>query len=251
MLITIFFSLQTNFLKAPVSVAMSQGSKQDLILATLGSLLVWTDSYFILRALNRKRSAEWNCRIITTVHALLASGLCFTSAIITGPWPFTYLGEANTNLHNIAVVITLGYFLFDFSWCVVMRTEGPVMLAHHVVSIFALVYSLYHGKFGSEVTAVMGASEFTNPLLQLRWFMRHTGHYSGRKAFWVDLLFMLSFVGARLGAGSVYHYVCQTSPKIYLAAKVGGQAFYIISVVFGVQVLMFFYKNYLRKRRTM
>lgn len=229
---------------------MSQGPQQDLLLATLGSLLLWMDSYFILHALNRKRSAEWNCRLITTAHAIIASGLCFTSAIITGPWPFSYLGEANTSLHNVAMVISLGYFIFDFSWCVAMKTEGPVMLAHHVVSIFSLVYSLYQGRFGSELTAVMAGSEFTNPLLQLRWFMRETGYYRGRRALLVDGLFMVLFIGSRLGAGSVFHFVCQTSPKIDLVTKAGGQAFYIISVVFALQILFSFYRKYLKGKRT-
>ena len=228
---------------------MNQASRQELFLAALGSLLVWTDSYFILHALNRKRSAEWNVRLITTVHAFIASGLCFTSAVITGPWPFTYLGEANTGLHNIAMIISLGYFVFDFSWCICMKTEGPVMLAHHVVSILGLVYALYQGRYGSELTAVMGASEFTNPFLQLRWFMKETGTYTGRKAVILDFLFVTGFIGARLGVGSVFHYICQTSPKINLVTKAGGQAFYIISVVFGVQLLMFVYKKYLRKKR--
>ncbi len=230
---------------------MSQGPQQDLFLAALGSFLVWTDSYFILHAVNRKRSAEWNCRLITTAHAVIASGLCFTSAIITGPWPFNYLGEANTSLHNIAMVISLGYFIFDFAWCIVMKTEGPVMLAHHVVSIFSLLYTLYQGKFGSELTAVMGASEFTNPLLQLRWFMRETGHYKGRKAFIIDSLFMIMFIGSRLGVGSIFHIVCQTSPKIDLVTKAGGQAFYVISVVFAVQIIISYYRRYfVKKRRT-
>ncbi len=229
---------------------MSQGPQRDLLLAALGSFLVWTDSYFILHALNRKRSAEWNCRLITTAHAVIATGLCVTSAVITGPWPFNYLGQANTSLHNIAMVISLGYFIFDFSWCVIMKTEGPVMLAHHVVSIFSLIYTLYQGVCGAELTAVMGGSEFTNPLLQLRWFMRETGHYKGRKAFIVDSLFMVLFIGARLGAGSVLHYVCQTSPNINLGTKAGGQAFYAISVVFVIQILFSFYRKYLKKKRT-
>ena len=225
------------------------GSKQELILAVLGSFLAWTDAYFILHALNRRRSPEWNCRIITTIHAIVATGLCFTSAVITGPWPFTYLGETNTNLHNTANIISLGYFLFDFSWCVFMRSEGPVMLAHHVVSMFALSYTLKQNRYGSEVTAVMGASEFTNPLLQLRWFLKETGRYTGRMAMWIDFSFVTLFLGARLGVGSVFHYFCQTSPNVDLFVKAGGQAFYIISVVFGIQLLMMLYKKYLRNGR--
>lgn len=237
-------------LKATISAgdAMTTPGSHSLLLAAFGSFLVWTDSYFILHAINSKRSAEWNCRLVTVAHAFLSTSLCFTSACVTGPWPFTYLGEANTKLHNAAMVLSLGYFLFDFAWCIYMKTEGPVMLAHHVVSIFSMSYVLYQNKFGSELTAVMGASELTNPLLQLRWFLKATGHYNGKKALLLDWIFVILFLSSRLGVGTVFHYVCQTSPKLDFITKAGGQAFYIISVVFGIQLCMFLYRKYFLRR---
>ena len=123
------------------------------------------------------------------------------------------------------------------------------MLAHHLVSLSALAYSLYQGKFGSELTAVMGASEVTNPLLQLRWFLKETGRYRGRLEFIIDILFVGVFWMARLGVGSAFHVVCQTSPKLDLVTKAGGQAFYIISVIFGIQLAIFGYKKYIRKKK--
>ncbi len=227
---------------------MVGGAKYELPYAVLGSFLLWTDSYFILHALNQRCSAEWNCRIVTAIHGIFAASLCLVSACLIGPWPFSYLGEQNTYLHNAIMVISLGYFLFDFAWCMYMRTEGSVMLAHHVVSIAGFLYCLYVGKFGCELTAVMGASEFTNPLLQLRWFMKKSGHYTGRKAVFVDWAFVVLFWGARLVVGSAFHYVCQTSPKLDLFSKAGGQAFYIISWLFGVQLLLFIYRKYIKRQ---
>ena len=226
----------------------SSNNNYELVLAAIGSFLAWTDSYFILHAINRHRSAEWNCRLVTVVHAVIATILCFTSAVITGPWPFSYVGEANTSLHNTIMIISLGYFAFDFLWCLYMKSEGAVMLAHHLVSLVGFVYSLYQGRSGSELTAVMGASEVTNPLLQLRWFLRESGYYKGRLAVIVDVLFISMFWTARLGVGSVFHYVCQTSPKLDLVTKAGGQAFYIISLVFGIQLVIYGYKKYMKNK---
>lgn len=221
----------------------------ELLFAAIGSFLAWTDSYFILHTLNRHRSSEWNCRLITVAHAVIATSLCLISAVITGPWPFSHLGTPNTSLHNTIMVISLGYFLFDFLWCLYMKSEGPVMLAHHLVSILGLSYSLYQGKTGLELTAVMGASEVTNPLLQLRWFLRESGYYKGKLAIIVDSLFVSMFWIARLGVGSAFHFVCQTSPNLDLVTKGGGQAFYIISAIFGIQLVVFFYRKYIRKFR--
>lgn len=122
------------------------------------------------------------------------------------------------------------------------------MLAHHVVSILGCAYCLHQGKYGSEISAVMGASEVTNPLLQLRWFMKQTNHYKGIAAVAVDWTFFAMFWGARLMVGSVFHFVCQTSSELDLVAKAGGQALYIISWVFGIQLLWFIYKKYLHSR---
>lgn len=232
--------------KAPGT--MMGSSREDLLFATIGSFLMWTDFYFILHVLNYRYSAEWNCRIVTAIHGVVAAVLCFSSACVFGPWPFTYLGEPNTNLHNMIAVISLGYFLFDFSWCVFMKTEGPVMLAHHLVSIVGLVYVTYQGRSASELTAVLGASEFTNPFLQIRWFMKTSNNYSGKMAVFVDWTFVTCFCVARLGVGSVFHYVCQTSPKVDIVTKAGGQAFYIISWIFGIQLLFFIHRKYIRKR---
>ena len=218
--------------------------------AVVGSFLLWVDFYFLLHALNNKCSAEWNCRIVTAIHATISASLCLSSVVYFGPWPFTYLGEKSTNLHKAIMIISLGYFLFDFLWCMYMRTEGKVMLTHHIVSILGLIYTLHQDRFGSELTAVMGASEFTNPLLQLRWFMKETGNYSGKKEIVIDWLFVLSFCMARLGLGTVFHYVCQTSPKLNLITKAGGQAFYIISVVFGFQLISFAYRKYFAKKHS-
>lgn len=223
-------------------------NRYELLFAAIGSFLAWTDSYFILHTLNRHRSAEWNCRLITAAHAVIATSLCFMSAVVTGPWPFSYVGGANTSLHSTIMIISLGYFVFDFLWCMHSGTEGVVMLAHHMVSILGLMYSLYQGKAGSELTAVMGASEVTNPILQLRWFLRECGYYKGKLAVLLDFVFVAIFWTARLGIGSAFHFVCQTSPNLDLVVKGGGQAFYIISAIFGVQLAMYFYKKHIRDR---
>lgn len=236
-------------LRRPDLLPILEGSgPPDYLYASLGSLLLWADFYFLLHALNHSCSAEWNCRIVTAVHSVAATFLCFSSACVFGPWPFTHLGKPNTSLHVAILVISLGYFLFDLIWCLYMRTEGLVMLAHHLISLLGCAYCLHQGKYGSEISAVMGASEVTNPLLQLRWFMKQTSLYRGMVAAAVDWSFVAMFWGARLIVGSVFHFICQTSPELDLVAKAGGQALYIISWVFGIQLLWFIYKKYLHSR---
>ena len=64
-----------------------------LVLSALLSLCCWVSFYFILCHINGLRSSEWNCRLVTLLHGILAC--CITAYIgyVDGPWPFTYPGK--------------------------------------------------------------------------------------------------------------------------------------------------------------
>lgn len=214
-------------------------------IAVLGSLLLWSNIYLLLYTLLRPlRSAEWTCRIVTTLHAFLLSGLGLASTFFLGPWPFHYLGQPNTQLHTDTVVLSLGYFLFDFTWCVSMQTEGWVMLLHHAVSLFGFGYVLYSGRYGCEITGVLGASELTNPLLQLRWFLKHSDMYSGVVERAIDWTFASLFCSIRLGVGSAFFFTFFFSPEVDTVPRWGATAFYVISVVFSIQIALYMYHKY-------
>lgn len=216
--------------------------------ALFGSFLFWSNFYFFLCIFNRHCSPEWNCRIVTFCHGCVATLLTFTSALVTGPFPFTYVGKPNTPFHVAIIVISVGYFLFDFVWSLWYQTEGVVMLAHHIVSIFGFTYVLYTGMCGCELTAVLGGSEVSNPFLQLRWFMKASGHYRGQPAKLIDWSFVFVFLGVRLGLGTALHFRVQLDPGVDIVCKLGGQAFYIISLLFGYQIIRFFHRKYVVKR---
>ena len=216
--------------------------------ALFSSFLFWTNFYLLLCIFNRRCSPEWNCRVVTFFHGSIATLLTFTSAFLIGPFPFTYVGKPATSFQTAIIVISVGYFIFDFSWSVWYQTEGVVMLAHHVVSIFGFCHVLYTGMFGTELTAVLGGSEASNPFLQLRWFMKTSGVYTGRPAVLIDSIFVTIFLGLRLGVGTLLHFRIQLDPDVHLVPKLGGQAFYIISLIFGYQILRFVYRKYILKR---
>ncbi len=122
--------------------------------------------------------------------------------------------------------------------------EGPVILAHHSLSIFGFCYVIYFNRYGCEITALLGGSEFTNPLLQLRWFWRETGQYEGFKAALLDWTFVVYFITARLGVGTAFLAVFLLSPGVEWVPKIGGTGFYLISFVFGVQLICYVRRKY-------
>ncbi|CAL1572875.1 unnamed protein product [Knipowitschia caucasica] len=207
------------------------------------SLLGWLCLYVLLCSACRGRSAEWNVRLVTLSHGVFI--VLFTAYVvfIDGPWPLTHAGTVNTPLQELALCVCLGYFLFDLCWCLVHRTEGPVMMAHHCGSILGIGLALWLGSSGCETCAVVFGSELTNPLLQARWFLRQVGRYESLLGDVVDVLFISLFAAVRVGVGTAVFYSQMTSPLPAPAMKVGGVLMYGLAWVFMVDIARFGYKK--------
>ena len=63
-----------------------------LCLRALCSLGGWLSLYGSFCRLNKHRSYEWNCRLVTFTHGILSIGLSAYIGFIDGPWPFTHPG---------------------------------------------------------------------------------------------------------------------------------------------------------------
>jgi hypothetical protein len=224
------------------------GCCKDVALAVLGSLLLWVNLYFIVCVVNHDKSAEWNCRIIAGSHGALSATLCFISAFIVGPWPFMYIGYSPNPLHCTIIVISFGYFLFDLIWCLYMKTEGIVMLAHHILSLYGFFHGLLFNLYGCELIAVLGASEFTNPILQYRWFLKQKGQYTGNLAVLIDFGFVLLFFAARVVVGSAFLVWTLLSPRMEPIAKLGGAMMYTVGVIFSCHLAKFICRKYIFHR---
>lgn len=66
------------------------------VVETSCSLIGWLFLYMLLRHVNGKRNAEWNCRLITLLHGVLIVLLTAYIGFVDGPWPFTHAGESST-----------------------------------------------------------------------------------------------------------------------------------------------------------
>ncbi|XP_046554452.1 TLC domain-containing protein 5-like [Haliotis rubra] len=216
------------------------------LLLVLSCLGLWMLLYLLLCRLNPGRRCEWHCRSVTTVHAILITSLAAWCSFIQGPWPFTDAGGPNTPLQYLTTSICLGYFIFDFSWCLYFKTEGPAMMAHHALSIFGLTVCLVVGKYGTELVATICGAEVTNPLLQLRWFLRETGQYHTITGEIVDILFMVSFGMLRIGVGSVLLYSYFQQPTDFFG-RFGGVCIYAIGWVFWIAIVQYAIKKYTKR----
>lgn len=117
------------------------------------------------------------------------------------------------------------------------------MMAHHAASIVGLLLALLMGVSGCETCAVIFGSELTNPLLQIRWFLRQLGLYDSLLGDAVDLLFISLFATVRIGVGTAMFYCELTSPRTTAIMKLGGVVMYAIAWVFMVDIARFGYKK--------
>lgn len=223
-------------------------SCNDVALSLFGSFLLWLNLYNILCIINLKQSAEWNCRIITGFHGTTSALACFVSAFILGPWPFNYIGYPPNQLHCTIIIVSLGYFIFDLLWCLYMQTEELIMLVHHLLSVLGFVYVLWFNIYGCEITSILGASEFTNPLLQLRWFLKRTGKYTGKREIFIDWSFFALFIFVRVLMGSALYLRLLLSPRMEVFAKVSGGGMHFVGILFSVHLTLFIHRKYIKKK---
>jgi hypothetical protein len=130
-----------------------------------------------------------------------------------------------------------------------MGTEGPIMLIHHITSILTLGYALSLGHSGSEVIGAIFGLEMTNPLLQLRWFLRETGNYHTSFAYVNDLVFMILFLYLRLGPGSLLTYYTLKAKKPTNLIKAGGLTLYVVGAIWSLLILRFAKRRFFGKRK--
>ncbi|XP_076146447.1 TLC domain-containing protein 5a [Alosa pseudoharengus] len=217
-----------------------------LVVGVILCLVGWISLYAFLCHSNGSHGYEWNCRLVTLAHGLLAVGITAYIGYVDGPWPFSHPGTKTTPLQASAMVISLGYFLFDMGWCIYFQTEGLVMLAHHTISILGIILTLSIGESGIEACAVLYGSEITNPLLQARWFLRQTGRYESWLGDVVDVTFVLLFVFMRVVVGANMLYCELISPRPKFIIKCSGVAMYVLSWVFMVDITRFAVRKYRR-----
>ena len=121
------------------------------------------------------------------------------------------------------------------------------MLLHHTLSIAGLTTCFVLGWWGTEMVATIFGAEITNPLLQLRWFLRETGKYNTLLGDIVDIAFMFLFGFFRIFLGSIllYNYYHLNTTDWW--GRFGGTAIYGIGWIFWLSIVQYGFKKYRRR----
>jgi len=222
--------------------------------STVATLFVgWVSLYAVLHLIIPNKPSEWHCRLVTFLHAAIIVPMALWSMFIEGPWPFTDPAGPNTVIHNVVCMISMAYFIFDFSWCIYYRSEGPVMLFHHILSIFGNGVVLTRQVNGTEMMAAFVGTEITNPLLQLRWFLRYEKLNVRYHIFSeiVDFAFLTLFTVMRIDIGSVLLYRYLLHPRPDWVGRFFSITLYLVGWVFWVSVVRYGLRKFRRILRSL
>ncbi|XP_043918105.1 TLC domain-containing protein 4-B-like [Protopterus annectens] len=158
------------------------------------------------RSLGKEQKIEWNSRVASTVHALLAGvfGLyifCFDYAVNADPvW-----GDAT--LVRINVAITAGYLISDLQLILwYWKIIGDVyFIMHHVAVLYAYYYVLSQGLLPYFANFRLLA-EFSTPCVNQRWFFEVLGYSKSSKLNIINGLTMtIMFFLVRIAVMPVYY----------------------------------------------
>lgn len=131
----------------------------------------------------------------------------FAVATIPSPLILTHSMGKNINtlihLYLLIFINIAGYFIFDLFWCF-FHGETAVMKFHHILTVTGLFY--YSFKISKQyfIVYALGLTEITNPLLQVRWFLKHHGMREGFAFKLVESILILLFFVIRVIVLSYY-----------------------------------------------
>lgn len=111
----------------------------------------------------------------------------------------------------------MGYFTFDIIWCFVHK-ESFIVKFHHVVTCAGLIYYSFKLEHQYINIYALGLTEFTNPFLQTRWYLKYHGMRDSLAFKIIEGAFILCFFYIRIFVFTYYAYISWTSPKFNFTA---------------------------------
>jgi hypothetical protein len=111
----------------------------------------------------------------------------------------------------------MGYFTFDLIWCYV-HNETPLVKFHHWVTVTGLLYYSFKLRQQHTIIYSLGLTEFTNPFLQTRWYLKYHNLRDGWFFKIIETIFIISFFYIRLFVCTYYAYRAFTEDALNMTA---------------------------------
>lgn len=173
---------------------------------------------------------------MTILHGIIVTSMAFVSVFIIGPWPLSHLGQQpNQGIHVIIIIASAGYFFFDLFWYMWYRSERRIILAHHVLSLFGLVYVYYTDIYGCELVAVLGAFEASAVFSLAGWLSDKTCLRNYPTI--LNFAYVLVFILIRIVAGSVFCWYFLSNSSVSFISKVAVVIFHAMNFQYASRII--------------
>ena len=192
-----------------------------MLVDTLISSAIWTILQVILfqwpdlssYKLKRVPYLDFRNRMVSFIHGLLAIALSFYCMISQN----AYCGTPTTQLEYGILIMSSGYFSYDFLAMAYFKLLDFDMTVHHLLCIFGMMFTLHQEVGANHVVSGLFVAEISNPAMHMRILLKHIGlRYSRAYEIAEFCYFTTFFIGRMIVGHPVVYYTVTCEKMNYL-----------------------------------
>jgi hypothetical protein len=206
------------------------------------SLIFWLIFYALGTRLEsaRIREGRWAQRGGSRSATALAGTLIYATTMIVFGIPILCLdfnvGQANTWAQNTLLQFSLGWFIISLIWIFYEKFMKSDLILQHVICMTGLIWVLYTGRNGWEMTAAASVGEVL-PCLYIGLLAKRWKYGTERFFFVNDSVFMISFILTRFFFFSVLAYLVVGGDDTHIILASSALALLLLSYYWGVLLI--------------
>ena len=176
--------------------------------------------------------------VVAIVHGLFGSRVSEYAIYTEKLWRIEKFGEDNTVLQDTILTVSLGYFIYDFVICLIIK-ETVVIKVHHFLACVIFAGTLSESYSGPETVVCLWYGEFTNVFCNLRYFFQNQDRFRGSTvAFVNDVFFAVGFLFMRFVVGTYVIYYILTLGKSLPVVQAGSILFTGVNLSMGKIIVL-------------
>ena len=148
--------------------------------------------------------------MVSFVHGILCMILCAYIYMVED----AYCGSLTTHREYCLLVMSCGYFTYDFLAMAVLGLLDLDMTIHHLLCISGMVVTLYLGKGANFIVYGLFVAEVSNPSMHMRIMLKHIGLRYSRSYEVAEFIYFIMFFFGRMVVGQPTVYLTVTCSEM-------------------------------------
>ena len=153
-------------------------------------------------------------RIVSFIHGLFC--IWFSSKCLLEDYE---LGSPTTSFQDTVITISVGYYIYDTIAMLAYDLYNWSILLHHFMSVCFITVILQTNYGGVEIVWIYFLGEITNPLLQIKCFLKALDQQNTRLYLLVEITYLVCFLIIRIGIGMPFLVAVILSHKVGIYSK--------------------------------